>query len=78
MNYKRGKPKVKKLVEYGTPKYIQVNAKKPLRSIPGKRKHPCKKQKGNHTFIFKGNHKFLYYKWEEYQCTECGKKKLRK
>ena len=76
MNYKRGKPRDKKNVEYGTPKHIQAEVKKLLHSIPGRRKYPCKKQKGDHKFRFIGNHKLLHYKWKEYQCSECGKKKL--
>jgi len=75
MNYKRGKQKEKKFIEYGTPKHIQIDAKKLLHSIPGIQKYPCKKQKGDHTFVFNGSHKFLYFKWENYQCTVCGKKK---
>ena len=75
MNYKRGQQKEKKYIEYGTPKYIQAYAKKPLNSIPGMQKYPCKKLKGEHRFEFKGSHEFLYFKWKDYQCIVCGKKK---
>lgn len=75
MNYKRGKPKEKKLIEYGTPKYIRVDAKKQLHSIPGMRKYLCKKQKGEHTFVFIEKGEFLHWKWENYQCIACDKKK---
>lgn len=74
MHYKRQKPKEKKLIRYGTPKYVQMERKKLLHSAPGQTTYPCKKRKGDHDFIFLARKQFLWSVWETYRCAACGKK----
>jgi hypothetical protein len=69
---------MKKIVSYGSPKYYQPKYNK-FATVPGKKKFPCKKLKGNHVWgewkriVLPWNPKHLTGFWERH-CTGCNKK----
>jgi hypothetical protein len=85
MNFKRHKPHDEKMMEWGTPKYVQIEEEKQTHSMPSgkwKKLYPCRKLKGEHTFVLKKK----YDPWEYngkievssvWKCTACGKEDFR-
>ena len=75
---------MKKLITYATPKRIQAEKLKQSRSMPGKKKYPCKKSKGDHDFVLKETKVIKWWppsqgmqtKIYEYRCSHCNKKKI--
>lgn len=70
---------MRKLVNWGSPKQYQSAWKDFVRSVPAKRKCPCKRLKGDHKFGIWKNHRFPWNKdkptgWWERFCVGCNKK----
>jgi hypothetical protein len=79
-NFKRGKPKEKKTIEYGTPKELQKKSHSSGSNPAKKPSWYCKKLKGKHDFIRTGaepvkfmnsDKVFVYLK-----CRGCFKQKI--
>lgn len=78
MNFKRGYPKEKKMIRWGTPKGIKMELEQPSVSMPSKSKFKCKRNKGDHIWGPWQNHRYSFApdkltgRWDRF-CLKCNK-----